>query len=320
MKLGMVSVGIQHLEVADGLALLQALGLDAIEIACAGFHTPKYGDPELLLADSEERRRWQATLEQHGLEVSALSIHGAPLSPDPEVAATYSRQFRRACEFAEAIGVDRICLLGGLPEGAPGEKTPVWVVVPFPFENLDVYRWQWDERVIPYWREHAAIAESHGCRLCFEMHPGDVLYNPATLLRLRAELGPVIGCNFDPSHLFWQGIDPLEALRELGPAVYHVHAKDTGIQQHNVRLNGVLDTTPYSDLPARAWNFRTVGYGHDELWWRDFVSTLRMIGYDDVVSIEHEDDLMSVEEGLSKAVALLKGVLLGQPVGRRFWQ
>jgi sugar phosphate isomerase/epimerase len=316
----MVSVGIQHHEVEDGLALLQRLGLEAIEVACAGFHTPKYGDPGRLLAAPEERHRWQALLEEHGLEVSALAIHGSPLSPNRETAAEYSRQFRLACEFAEAIGVDRLTLLGGLPEGAPGESTPVWIVVPFPFENLDIYAWQWEERVVPYWREHGAIAEAHGCRLCFEMHPGDVVYNPATLLRLRTELGPVIGCNFDPSHLFWQGIDPLEALRELGEAVYHVHAKDTGVQQHRVRLNGVLDTTPYYDLPRRAWNFRTVGYGHDELWWRDFVSTLRMIGYDDVVSIEHEDDVMSVEEGLTKAVALLKSVVIEKPVGELFWQ
>jgi sugar phosphate isomerase/epimerase len=152
------------------------------------------------------------------------------------------------------------------------------------------------------------------------MHPGDVLYNPATLLRLRAELGPVIGCNFDPSHLFWQGIDPPQGVRDLGTSIYLFQLKDTGIQEHNVLLNGIHDTTTYPYLPARAWNFRTVGYGHDELWWRDFVSTLRMIGYDDVVSIEHEDDLMSVEEGLSKAVTLLQGVLIEKPVGTRFWQ
>jgi sugar phosphate isomerase/epimerase len=316
----MVSVGIQHYDVEDGLQLLRDLGLDAIEIACAGYHRPKYGDPEKLLADRDELERWQERLQRYELEVSALSIHGQPLTPNREAAAAYSRQFRFACEFAEAIGVDRLCLLGGLPEGAAGETTTVWIVAPFPFENIDVYRWQWQERVLPYWREHGRIAESHGCRLCFEMHPGDVVYNPATLMRLREEVGPVIGCNFDPSHLFWQGIDPLEALRFLGDAVYHVHAKDTEVQQHHVRVNGILDPKPYAEIADRAWNFRTVGYGHDEFFWRNFVSTLRLLGYDDVLSIEHEDDLMDASEGLEKAVKVLRPLIIERPVTASFWE
>ena len=102
----------------------------------------------------------------------------------------------------------------------------------------------------------------------------DVLHNPAALLRLNAEIGPTIGCNFDPSHMWWQGIDQLD---------------------------------------QRAWEFRTVGYGHGELFWREFVSVLRAIGYDDVVSIEHEDRYMEPFEGLEKAVELLERVTLNKP-------
>jgi sugar phosphate isomerase/epimerase len=152
------------------------------------------------------------------------------------------------------------------------------------------------------------------------MHPNDVVYNPRSLRRLRDAVGPVIGANFDPSHLFWQGIDPLEALRALSDCIFHVHAKDTAVNQHVVRIHGVLDATPFSDLSQRAWSFRTVGYAHGEIFWRSFVSTLREIGYDDVLSIEHEDEYMALEEGLEKGAAFLRPIILTQPQGVRWYE
>lgn len=307
MQIGVVSTALADLDFEVGLTLLERLGVQAIEIGCAGFHTNHtYGHLDELVADRGKRDRWTEALASRQLEVSALSIHGEPLSPDREVASEYSRQFRQACELAQAIGVNRLTLLAGLPEGAPGDRCPCWATTAFPPYVEEVRRWQWEARVVPYWAEHARIADSHGCRLCFEMHPADVVYNPASMARLREAVGPVAGCNFDPSHLFWQGIDPLEALRWLGDAVYHVHAKDTGIQSQRVRLNGVLDPTPFADLPARAWAYRTIGYGHDAMFWRDFVTTLRLIGYEDVISIEHEDEYIDSREGLVKAVAFLR--------------
>lgn len=314
MKIGVVSTALAELDFGAGLSLLERLGVQAIEIACAGFHTNQtYGHLDELVADQGARDRWTDALSSRGLEVSALSIHGEPLSPDPEIADEYSRQFGQACELAEAIGVRRLTLLAGLPEGAPGDRIPCWTTTAFPPYVEEVRRWQWETRVVPYWTEHARIADSHGCRLCFEMHPADVVYNPASMARLREAIGPVAGCNFDPSHLFWQGIDPLEALRWLGDAVYHVHAKDTAIQSQNARLNGVLDPTPFADLSARAWTYRTIGYGHDELFWREFVTTLRLIGYEDVVSIEHEDEYIEGREGLEKAVTFLGPVVFSEP-------
>ncbi len=97
----------------------------------------------------------------------------------------------------------------------------------------------------------------------------------------------------DPSHLFWQQIDPVQAIRVLDKAIFYVHAKDTQIYKANLPLTGVLDTKPYSDEPHRGWVFRTCGYGHGAEWWKEFISTLRMFGYDYVLSIEHEDSLLS---------------------------
>jgi sugar phosphate isomerase/epimerase len=320
LKLGCVSIALRQFDVEQGLRLLQRLGIEAIEIGCAGYHVPKYGDPERLLADRRELERWQASFQRYGLEISALAIHGQPLTPNREAAAEYSRQFRQACRLAEAAGITRLTLLAGLPEGAPGDTTACWIVAPHPPENTDVYRWQWEERVIPYWREHGKIAEDHGCRLCFEMHPGDVVYNPRTLARLREEVGPVIGCNFDPSHLFWQGIDPLEAIRFLGDAIYHVHAKDTGVQTEHARLNGLLDPQPQASAAERGWVFRIPGFGHDPSFWREFVTTLRMVGYDDVVSIEHEDEYVGVEDGLEMTCSVLLPMLPKRPLGLRWWE
>lgn len=322
MKLGVVSNAILEYETfEEGLAYLQGLGLEAIEIACAGYHANlKFGDAELLAEDADERARWADAIERHGLEISALAIHGPALAPDPVARERYRRQFLAACRLAEQLGVRRLTCLAGLPEGAEGDRSPLFVSGAWPPVNQEILAWQWEQRVLPFWREHGAIAAAHGCVLCFEMHPNDVVYNPRTLTRLRAEVGDVIGCNFDPSHLFWYGIDPLEALRQLGDAVYHVHAKDLQVNAHNVRLNGLLDPTPFSDLAERAWTFRSVGFGHGEEWWRAFVSTLRAIGYDDVLSIEHEDEYMDTREGLEKGVELLTPMLLRRPRGKSIFE
>lgn len=320
MRLGLITTGIVGHPFEEGLDLAHRLGFSAIELGCGGFHSKRYADPHALLADDDAFARWRAAFEERSLQISALAIHGAPLSPDPEQAALYERELHEAFVLAERLGVTRLTLLAGLPEGGPGDRTPSWVVTPFPPWNLEALKWQWEERLIPYWRKQAPVAEHHGCRLCFEMSPADMVFNPASLLRLRDAVGPVACCNFDPSHLFWQQIDPLEAIRALGEVIVHVHAKDTRVQDHEVRLNGVLDPKPHAEAAGRSWLFRTVGYGHGEAFWRDFVSTLRMSGYDDVISVEHEDDLIDPDEGLAKAAALLRSVLIERPAGARWWE
>jgi sugar phosphate isomerase/epimerase len=319
VKLGLITTGILQHDFEAGLDLAARLGFDCIEVGCAGFHSKRYGDPEALLADEGALERWREAFAERSLEISALAIHGAPLSPDPVEAARYDCEFDAACLLAARIGVGRLTLLAGLPAGAPGDRTPTWVTTPFPPWNVDALKWQWEERVVPYWRAKAPVAEHSGCRLCFEMSPSDVVFNPQSLLRLRHEVGPLVGCNLDPSHLFWQQIDPVEVIDELGSLIWHVHAKDTRVQPREVRINGVLDPKPHAEIARRSWLFRTVGYGHDEFFWRDFVSALRRVGYDDVVSIEHEDDLIDADEGLEKAAALLRGVLTRRAVTSHWW-
>jgi sugar phosphate isomerase/epimerase len=190
---------------------------------------------------------------------------------------------------------------------------------PWPPEYLKVLEWQWEKVAIPYWTKRANFAADHGVKIAIEMHPGFLVYNPETMLKLRAAAGPSVGCNYDPSHMFWQGIDPVAAIRILGDAIFHVHAKDTEVYDRNLPITGVLDTKPYTDERNRAWVFRTCGYGHGEQWWRSFVSTLRMFSYDYVLSIEHEDSLLSAEEGLKRAARFLGGIVPGEKPGAAWW-
>jgi sugar phosphate isomerase/epimerase len=179
--------------------------------------------------------------------------------------------------------------------------------------------WQWKERVEPYWKETAKFLKSKKVRVAIEMHPSFVVYNPETMLRL-SDLAPgTIGCNFDPSHMFWQQVDPSAAIRAIGDRIYHVHAKDCKIDAANTAVNGVLDVKKYTDEIHRSWIFRTVGYGNGESAWREIVSNLRLVGYDHAISIEHEDSLMTGDEGLKKAIAFLKSVVINAPAGPAYW-
>lgn len=321
MHLGAVSSVFMTHPLREAAQKMHALGLESIELGAGGYFPKSHCNPAELLTDSAALATFQETLAEFELAISAFAMHGEPLHPDPAIAAPYDQDFRDTCKLAEKIGVTRITLLGGLPEAVPGDKEPNWILYPFPPRNMDMHEWQWEERLIPYWKEHGRIAEDHGVRLCFEMHPGDMIFKPEALLRLRDAVGPVVGCNLDPSHLFWQGMDIHEVIRTIGgDIIYHTHAKDSLPDPHVVRVNGILDAKDFQDCENRSWIFRTVGYGHDEEFWRKFVSALRTVGYDDVLSIEHEDPLIDPEEGFELAVGVLQKVLIRKPAAKLWYE
>ena len=237
------------------------------------------------------------------------------------MAANYCKDFNNTVLIAEKMGIDRIITFSGCPGGSPEDKTPNWVTCPWPDDFLGILDYQWNEVLVPYWKEAVKFAEAHGIKkIALEMHPGFCVYNPETLLKLRAAVGSdIIGANFDPSHLFWQGIEPVAAIRELGSAIHYVHAKDTKVDAINTAKHGVLDTKRYTDEINRSWIFRSVGYGHDMSVWKDIVSNLKLVGYDDVLSIEHEDSLMAPTEGFEKAVKLLKDAIISESAGEIWW-
>ncbi len=292
MKIGLFLALFHDRSLEEALCAAKAAGSEAVEIATTGRHD----DPNLA-----ERAAG------HGLEVSALSCHGNPLHPDGAVAAHADREFRRTVRLAAEIGVETVITFSGCPGESEHSRRPSWVVCSWPDDYPETLEWQWRERVVPYWLEAAEFARDHGVRVAIEPHPGFVVFNTQTMLRLRAAAGSSVGVNFDPSHLFWQQIDPIASVGALTGAIFHVHAKDTGFDEALLAVDGVLETR--RGPRERAWNFRSIGDGHPVGFWRDLVAALRDAGYDGALSIEHEDPFRSPEDGLARAVATLREAL-----------
>ncbi len=319
MRLGVFLALFANENLKTALDFVQTQGISVVEVGTGNYPGHSHCQPASLIRSKAKREEWLEQFALHNITISALSCHGNPLHPNPKIARAHRTTQRLTIQLASLLGIDRVITFSGCPGGGPADRTPNWVTCAWPPDFLDVVKWQWEKVVIPYWKKEARYARDHGVRLCLEMHPGFVVYNPEALLRLRDACGKALGANLDPSHLFWQGMDPLAVIMALGNAIYHVHAKDVAINPHTAPINGVLDTKHYSDERARSWIFRTVGYGHDEHFWRQFVSHLLMEGYDDVLSIEHEDGLLSPKEGLVKAISFLKPLIFTEKRGKMTW-
>jgi sugar phosphate isomerase/epimerase len=307
-----------QLSLDDVLKKLKSINIDTVELGTGNYP----GDPHCklsMLDNKTERNDFKQKLADNGVSISALSCHGNPLHPDQERAKHDQEVSRKTIRLAEKLEVPVVIDFSGCPGDCEKSKWPNWVTCPWPPDYLEILKWQWEAKVAPYWTKQAKFAADHGIKVAIEMHPGFVAYSPETMLKLRAIAGPSIGCNYDPSHMFWQAIDPIAAIRVLGDAIFHVHAKDTQIYERNLPLTGVLDTKSYTDERNRAWIFRTCGYGHGGEWWKEFASTLRMFGYDYVLSIEHEDSLLSPEEGLRKAADFLNGLVMKEQPAAAWW-
>ncbi len=318
MKVGVFTPLLSQFPLEKVFEKLKKLNIDMVELGTGNYP----GDPHCklsMLDNATELKEFKKKLSDNGFSISALSCHGNPLHPDPAVAKAYQETSKKTVRLAEKLGVPVVIDFSGCPGDTDKAKYPNWVTCPWPPEYLEVLAWQWEKKTIPYWTKHAKFAKDHGVKIAIEMHPGFVVYSPETMLKLRSICGDSIGCNYDPSHMFWQAIDPIAAIRVLGDSIFHVHAKDTQIYEPNLPKTGVLDTKKYTDERNRAWIFRTVGYGHAFGWWKEFISTLRMFGYDYVLSIEHEDTLMSPDEGLTKGAEFLNQIMIREQPAAAWW-
>ncbi len=319
MKLGLFTPVFGALSTADMIAKVRSLGIEAIEIGTGGWPGRAHMDVDELLVGEDRASEYLRKVHSAGLTISALSCHGNPIHPDKAIAAGYDQVFRKTVRLAERLGVSVVVTFSGCPGDAEDAKHPNWVTAAWPPEFLEVLDWQWERKLIPYWTEAARFAEGHGVKVALEAHPGFMVYNVETALRLRQAVGTNLGVNFDPSHFFWQGVDVPAAIRALGPSIFHVHAKDVAVDPHNVAVNGIIDTKSYRRLAERSWLFRSVGWGHGESEWKRIVTALRLAGYDGVMSIEHEDALASVDEGLRSAIDMLRRVMLTERPVDAWW-
>ena len=330
MKIGIFTALFHDRPLEEALDYIAQAGITSVELGGGAFpgsrHLDDMGGIVALAKDDAKRKKLVDAVKSRGLIISAISVHGNPLHPNKEIANDHHNAFENAVHLAQKLHGDGImpqATVNGF-SGCPGDssraKNPNWVTCAWPDEYREILDYQW-KVASRYWRSQNRFLKQHGTVFAIEAHPGFLVYNPDTLLRLRKASGDAIGCNFDPSHFWWQGIEPLEAVRVLGKAgaIFHAHAKDTRIDPENSRINGNLDTKSYGDVLERSWVFRSVGYGHDTAWWKDLVSNLRMIGYDYVLSIEHEDSLLSTKEGLHKALDVLKESIVTEEPGPMFW-
>ncbi len=318
MKLAVFSPVFGNKTLEEALKYLSAKGVEGLELGAGGFPGKAHADILELKKDANKRAALKDLFAKYNMEICAISVHGNGVHPQKAVADVATAELEAAIDVAEKLGVKKIVTFSGCPGDGKGDM-PNWVTCPWPNEFSDVLRYQWEDVLIPYWKKHAAQAEGAGVQICFEMHPGFCVYNPETMIKLRDAAGKALGANLDPSHLIWQGIDVPEAIKYLGDALYYFHAKDTALDKSNTSKNGVLDTKPYADEAHRSWIFRTVGYGSDEKFWKDVCTALRLVGYDYYMSIEHEDSLMTQEEGLEKAIAFMQKIMMKQPKNREMW-
>ena len=321
MKLGVFTVLFADKDFDDMLDYVASKGIEAIELGTGGFPGDAHCKVDELLHDNNKSRNFLKKIEERGLTISALSCHANPLHPQKTISSSADELLVKTIQLASKLNVPVVNTFSGCPGDHENALYPNWPVAPWPHDFQDILKWQWDMKLIPYWKEKNSLAERYNVKIGLELHGGFSVHTPATMLRLREACGPAIGANLDPSHLWWQGIDPVEAIKILGRenAIHHFHAKDTIIDQPNVNRNGLTDMTNFSQMRDRSWYFRSVGFGHDQKTWSDIISTLRLYGYDYVVSIEHEDGLMSIEEGFTKAVENLKPLIVKDSISQMWW-
>ncbi|HXP78216.1 MAG TPA: sugar phosphate isomerase/epimerase [Stellaceae bacterium] len=310
MKIGMITDSLADMSVDELVKTAAELGIERLEFAGGNWSRAPHLRLDRMLESEPARREFLARLRDHGIALSALNCSGNPVHP-----GDHGKRHREVTEkiikLASLLGVERVVMMSGCP-GGPGDANANWVTTSWPAEMQTILQYQWEEVLIPYWRGLVGYANGLGIRkLCLELHGHQNVYSVETFQRLRNAVGDTVGVNFDPSHLMWMGADPLKAIAALDGAIYHVHAKDTRVDPAIVGLNGRIEFKTNDRASERAWNYVTLGLGHDEGWWREFCAALRAVGYDDVLSIEHEDVTMTPLEGVRQSVELLRRVMPG---------
>ncbi len=314
MKIAMVSDSLDHLPLDDMLDAAKSLGIEGIEINSGNWSAAPHLDMAKLLASAPAQKAFLKKFSDRGLELIALNANGNQLHPTD--GKRQSKVVHDTVKLAGALGLKKVCLMSGLPAGGPRDVTPNWVVSSWPPETQSILKFQWEEKLLPWWHDLGTHAKAHGIKqLCVELHGNQLVYNVPALLRLRKEIGVIVGANLDPSHLMWMGADAIAAIDALGSAIYHIHAKDTFINAPVCATTSRLENGSLMNIPARSWSYITLGYGNSEGWWRDFCYRLRMNGYDGWLSIEHEDVMLSRLEGVKKSVELLQTVMPSEKSG-----
>jgi sugar phosphate isomerase/epimerase len=309
MRLSLVTDCLGYMSIEEMADTAVSLGYESLEMACGNWSEAPHVDLHGILESAIQREEFVDAIKSRGLEIAALNCSGNQLAPNEE-GREHQLVVEKTFKLAELLGVKTIVMMSGLPGGGPKDITPNWITTSWPPETTKILNWQWNEVALPYWEKTVRLAREYGIeKIALENHGSQLVYNPETLLKLRKHAGEMVGMNFDPSHLFWMGGDPILAVRSLNSAIYHVHAKDVRIEKGIVDTDGVLDTKPVDCFSKRSWNFATLGHGHDMGWWKEFFTVLSMVGYDGPVSLELEDQTIDPLTGLKQSTSVLQEAL-----------
>jgi sugar phosphate isomerase/epimerase len=299
------------LPLEEALEVTAGFGIEAVEIPSGGHSPAPHMRIDQLLGDEVARTRFAGLIESSGLRLSAINCSADPLHP--RHGSEHLALIKDSIRLAGELGVDKIVSMSGCPGDSPQSRTVNWIWFPWPDEILAIREEQW-QKAIELWGEVAEFAQEHGVRrIALELLPLQLVYNVPTLNRLRDAAGPVIGANIDPSHMFWQQMDPARVVAALGPAVHHVHLKDCQLFDDELALTGVLDPRDWNDPENRSWVFRAVGKGQPAETWQAFLASLDEAGYDDVLSIENEDPSLPGEAGVREAVTFVESLSADAP-------
>jgi sugar phosphate isomerase/epimerase len=311
LRIGLLTDAMADRGLDEVIAWVKTGGLiDDLELGVGGYSPAPHCDAPGLLADASATRKLKIDVADAGLGISALNVSGNPLHPNPEIARKHDADLVNAIRLAAALGVDRVVAMSGCPGASEADRSAPHFSGGGWLPDLErIAEWQWTERVVPYWSKMSEFArrEHPDLLICFELHPGTYVFNTETFGRIR-KLGPNLGVNLDPSHFFWQSMDPLAIIRAVGDRIGHVHGKDTTVNLAAMALNGPLDNrwpNPAHEMP---WNFATVGRGHDETWWTQFTALLQDSGFSGTISIEYEDPFVPVDESVIESARLLRRV------------
>jgi sugar phosphate isomerase/epimerase len=325
VRLGVYNAILHDRSLPEALTVIANLGLTGIEINTGGFLPPVHvpNIDQILVSDSA-RDEYLAIFEGTGVSIAGLNCNGNPLHPNREIGEKHAEDVRRSIRLAHRLGQNRVVTMSGLPGGEAGATIPNWIVNAWNSAALDVLDYQWG-MAAKFWKEIDQLARELDVKVALELHPQNLVFNTADVRKFVELTGAThIGVELDASHLFWQQMDPVAVVRELGPLVFQAAAKDVRINKENAALYGVLDNSfrrlsPGEDRTSlggdewvnewpkkSAWDFVALGRGHDTAYWTEFLRALHEVDPEMLVNIEHEDVSLGRIEGLQVAAKVLR--------------
>jgi sugar phosphate isomerase/epimerase len=309
--LALLTDALGHMPFQDVLEWCAVRGLVGVELGVGGYSPAPHVAREELLASARARRDFLASLAEANLEIVALNASGNPLHPVREIAAEHAEALRDAISLAHRLGVDRVVAMSGCPAGPGpngGGSWPVFAGGAWLPDMEGLWPQQFERSIAPFWRDLSAWAKDTApdVVVCLELHPGTSIYNAESFACLRSVTDDNVTVNLDPSHFWWQGIDPIATIERLAGAVGFVHGKDTLLHPDRIALHGVLDFRWPADAETMPWHFCAVGSGRSTSEWAALLRTLVDHGYRGSISIEHEDPNLEPEAGIEASIRGLR--------------